>query len=195
MTTEAWLTIAAIVIGPTIAVLITIQIERRRLVRERRMNVFRDLMRTRRRFLDPAHVSALNLVEIEFFKQDNVIRSFKNLMKIINDGVIHHNGESIEDYWKKLGDEYASRLTELLDEMGRSLGYGYKQLEILKGGYNPARYADIEERQDKTLRLFSEIYDGRRTLPIAVFDYRFPEHISEAGDTTQTRAAKTGQKE
>ncbi|HET7409031.1 MAG TPA: DUF6680 family protein, partial [Paracoccaceae bacterium] len=170
MTMETWVMVAAIVIGPVAAVLLTIWIERKRLGHERRMNVFRDLMRTRKRILDPAHVSAINLVEIEFFWQKDVISSFTNLMHIINEGVGHRNGESGDDYWKRFTEEYARRLTEMLDEMGRTLGYGYKQLEILKGGYNPSMYVDAEERQHKTLRLFADIYDGRRSLPIAVVD-------------------------
>ena len=72
MTTIEIVTIVALVTGPVLAVLIARWMEYRRTRYERRMDIFRTLMRTRRSRLFLDHVSALNLVEIEFRDDNNV---------------------------------------------------------------------------------------------------------------------------
>jgi hypothetical protein len=55
------------------------------------MDVFRTLMRTRRMRLNPDHVGALNLVEIEFYRQADVIAAW-------------------ETYWEHLRRAFASSI-------------------------------------------------------------------------------------
>ena len=65
-------TIAAVFLGPIAAVLITRLIDNYRLRSDRRIDVFRTLMRTRKMKLTPEHVGALNVVEIEFHGERKV---------------------------------------------------------------------------------------------------------------------------
>jgi hypothetical protein len=53
--------------GPLFAVLVTRHIDNVRQVRERRLNIFRTLMATRRMLISPEKAVALNMVEIEFY--------------------------------------------------------------------------------------------------------------------------------
>ena len=69
MDTQTWiavLTLLAIASTPFTSIWITRTIDHRRERRERRMDIFRQLMRTRRTPITPEHVGALNLIEIEF---------------------------------------------------------------------------------------------------------------------------------
>jgi uncharacterized protein DUF6680 len=59
--------------GPIGAVIVTRLIDRKRAQRDRQLDVFRALMRTRKGALQPDHVNALNLVEIEFHKVSTVL--------------------------------------------------------------------------------------------------------------------------
>ena len=59
------LTVIALVAGPVIAVITSRCIDTFRAKRDRRMDIFRTLMRTRRSTLSVDHVGALNLVEID----------------------------------------------------------------------------------------------------------------------------------
>jgi hypothetical protein len=71
-------TIVAVLAGPILAVWVTRRIDESRLKQTRRMEVFRTLMRTRRMRLNPDHVGALNLVEIEFHGEVPVIEAWKS---------------------------------------------------------------------------------------------------------------------
>lgn len=63
--------IFAIIVGPIIAVQITEFIRRHQEQRDRKMYLFRTLMATRSATLAPAHIEALNLVEIEFHSNNH----------------------------------------------------------------------------------------------------------------------------
>ena len=60
-------TIVAIFLGPIRAVRITRKNDAEKAKRDRRYNIFHNLMRTRRIHLAPDRVTALNLVQLEFY--------------------------------------------------------------------------------------------------------------------------------
>jgi hypothetical protein len=68
MTLVEGLTIFALIVGPVAAVCITRWLDQARVVKDRQLDVFRALMRTRKAAQSPDHVNALNLVEIDFTK-------------------------------------------------------------------------------------------------------------------------------
>jgi hypothetical protein len=59
--------VVATLLGPILAVQAQKWLERDRVVRDRRLQVFRTLMTTRAMNLSPAHVEALNAVPVEFY--------------------------------------------------------------------------------------------------------------------------------
>ena len=61
-----WVMVAAILCGPVLAVQAQKWIEVAREKRNRRLNVFKRLMATRGALLSPAHVEALNMIDLEF---------------------------------------------------------------------------------------------------------------------------------
>ena len=73
MTLSEWLTLLAIVLGPLFGVWLARHMQDRAIYRERRMDIFRTLMRTRRTPMWPDHVGALNLVEIEFSEKGTLL--------------------------------------------------------------------------------------------------------------------------
>lgn len=166
MDITAWLTIAAIVIGPIAAVLVTRYVDERRDARARRMEIFRTLMRTRRTPHFAEHVGALNLVEIEFAKYKDVIDEWKHLFEHLGTRYTQGTGESLEAFNRRLNDERQSRLTLLLHAMAKSLGHKVDQIEILQGGYGPQIWADIEDEQTAVRRLLLDILSARRPLPV-----------------------------
>ncbi len=77
MTTNEWLTLGAIVIGPLSAVGITLWIEHRRRLKERRLYVTRMLLMTRHLPADPQYNAAINLIPVEFNDQPKVITAWR----------------------------------------------------------------------------------------------------------------------
>lgn len=70
--------------GPVLAVLVTRHIDNVRRIKERRLNIFRSLMATRRAFLSADKVTALNMVEIEFYGIKSVQDAHREVMAHIN---------------------------------------------------------------------------------------------------------------
>lgn len=95
-----WLTLAAIVLGPVIAVAITLWIEQRRRQRESRMFVLRLLMATRHLPSDANYSTAINLIPVEFHNVPAVMAAFKDYQQkirsprqIMADDIARQNSE------------------------------------------------------------------------------------------------------
>lgn len=80
MTTADILTIVAIFAGPAVGAWLTRRLDDRRELQKRKFDIFRALMRTRKMPLHIDHVSALNLVEVEFVKNKQVISAWKSYL-------------------------------------------------------------------------------------------------------------------
>ncbi len=174
-----WITILAIVVGPLLAVLITVWLERRRRDYERRHNVFRSLMKTRRTWANPEHVEALNLVEIEFHGYSYVLEKYRELIGYFETGLARRDDETDARYAERQAERHSNLLSALLLAMSKHLGYGHNQFEILRGGYSPILHGQIEEEQTKIRKLFAGLHDGTMVLPVGVVDFRHPSKILE----------------
>lgn len=186
------LTLIAIFGGPVVAVILTRWIDERRASRHRRMDVFRTLMRTRRSPIHPDHVGALNLVEIEFFGNDKVIRPLKDLMQHFAN---HQNRKPDEEtkpdmdpaevsrrdqkFDHRLGEERSELRTILLHAIAKHLGFNIEQLEIFRGGYTPQGWDNVEFEQSLIRQYFVDLYLGRKTIPIEVISRQNPEDQPE----------------
>lgn len=177
-------TVVAVVLGPVVAVAVGLFIEIRREARARRMEVFRTLMRTRRWQLSPESVGALNLVEIEFSKDAGVLQPLRELMTHLGKPHPRFDDEAVdsvmppdvrrerdEKFAARLGDERQRLRVRMLHAMARALKFPVQQLEIFEGGYTPQGWVNIEEENEAVRRLFADIGQGTRTLPIGVFNF------------------------
>jgi hypothetical protein len=144
--------------GPVFAVIMTRHIDNVRREKERRLNVFRTLMATRRALVSPEKVTALNMVEIEFYGIESVQVAHQEVMAHINtDPPLPHG-------W---AERHRTLLTRLLSEMAKVLGYQLQQLDVLEGGYYPQAFADVEIEQQAVRRALIEVLSGRRPLGIS----------------------------
>jgi hypothetical protein len=153
---------AAIVVatfaGPIIAVLITRYIDDRRHRRERKMEVFRALMRNRRNALAPEYVGALNMIELEFAGSAPVLRAFKTLFD-------HYQVNPQPADW---GERLRSLTARLLYVMAKDLGYDMEQLDVMEGGYTPSAYGAIENDQKAVLAAMAKVARGEAAIPVVM---------------------------
>src|ERR1035441_3208916 len=122
-------TIIAVLLGPLFAVYVTRRIDESRLKQTRRMDVFRTLMRTRRVRLNPDHVGALNLVEIEFYGEASVIEAWKaywNHLRMVAPAGMNQDQE------RQFYQERDGLLTKLLHAIAKTLRFHIEQLDILE---------------------------------------------------------------
>ena len=159
-----WLTIAtvvAIIAGPLIALEIERRLDDKRAKRKRQQAVFTDLLRTRGIRLDAVHVSALNVVEVEFYEDATVRTEFKNYISHLSSPMPAVTQQ--ERYFEERND----RFLDLLDAIGKSLGYVFDKHELGRLSYVPQGWEDDQATIRRNARLLSEVLAGERALPIA----------------------------
>lgn len=159
---EKW-TIAAIVIGPGIGVLLTFLMQHVVSQRQRRMNVFRDLMATRRMRLSKTHVEALNLVEVEFHRKKDVIKKWNNY----REHLYTKAPEDAQDLDRFIKDQ-EKLLTLLVQSIGKEMGRQIEQLEIWDGGYVPAGWEQDEIQIRELRRHALGMLKGQLGLPVII---------------------------
>jgi len=178
-----WITIAAIFLGPILAVVASQVIDHLRASRQRKMDVFKTLMRLRRTPMYPEFVGALNLVELEFRKNQAVQEKWRALLDHLSTQHSRHPDEMIVDsdtpdarlaketaFGKRLFDARHVLSAELLHSIAKVVGHKSEQLEIFKGGYAPQGWMDVEGQQEDIRSFVHGIATGRYYVPVGVMD-------------------------
>lgn len=167
MSTEqqmVWLTAAIVIatfLGPVLAVFTTRTIDNLRQRKERKMEVFRALMRSRRNTLSPEYVAALNMVELEFAGRDNVLRPFKTLFD-------HYQTQPQPNDWQ---DRLRSLIARLLFAMAKDLGYEMEQLDVMEGGYLPSGWNAMENDRNAVLSAMAKVARGEAAIPVVMVPF------------------------
>ena len=172
MTISDTLMIAAVILGPIIAVQLQKCIETWREAKGRKLLLFRSLMATRATPVSPEHVQALNMIDIEFYgdKQNDktVTDAWKAYLDHLNNGPKDFESPTFQsrlDAWALKSNDY---LTDLLFAMSQDLGYTFDKVQLKRGAYYPQGHADIEQEQMVLRRGLADIVLGRRRFPISV---------------------------
>lgn len=150
----------AIIAGPILAVWVEKMRQERADARDRKLAVFRSLMRTRRLRLDPEHVGALNLVDLEFYGCARVIQALEAYMDNLS-GPIPPESEI---------DRFTSRRTDLLIslifEIGKELKFSFDKKDLEKSSYGPAAWQTEQDTARQNLIYVNEMLSGKRALPV-----------------------------
>ncbi len=132
---EALATIAAIIIGPLAAVLITNRIEIRRRKFESRSHILRMLLNTRGLPGDPSWSIAINSVPIEFHGETDVMPLWRNYLQAVR-------------FKPSPGNEEAHRLdavskqTALIFSIAKKLKYSITENDIQNEAYYSSGYIE-----------------------------------------------------
>jgi len=153
-------TISAIILGPILAVAIDRLQQRWTDKKRRRLEIFRDLMRTRKARLDPVHVNALNLVDLEFHGRKDVVSAYRSYIGHLSVPMPSPEGQD------QFFEHRADLLVALLYEMGRELGYSYDKRDLERLAYGPVVWNTDQDMQRQNMSLVNELLAGRRALPI-----------------------------
>ena len=156
-------TVVAIVGGPALGAWLTRCLDSRREVQKRRFDIFRDLMRTRKIPMHVDHVSALNLVEVEFFKSEKIISAWKAYLTNLSEPLPPVEEKERFDSLIKKRD---SLLTKLLYEIAISLKVRIEQLSILEGNYIPQGWVDDDWEQRLVRRALVDVLTSKRPIII-----------------------------
>lgn len=179
-----WAVVTATFIGPIAAVGITLwytgREDRKREARarakekadelfDRRLKVFRTLMATRQVGINPEHVNALNLIEVDFYRCDHVESAWKEYKDFLF-------GQE-----KNLDPEKRERLlSKLLFEIGKILDFDIPAIDIYQGGYAPSGWAYRDELNNEVLEFFRKMHRLEQAFPVYV--HGLNKQLSAAAD-------------
>jgi hypothetical protein len=161
-----WIMVAAMLLGPILAVQIQKFLEARRELRRTRMNLFHTLMQTRGNRRDPAHVQALNSIDLLFHKDKNVVDAWR----IYHDHLTSLDqwpSDAQRDQWVKRDEDY---LVELLAALSRVLGYDFDTLRLKRAIYAPSANAEHQSDSEMIRRSLADILSGKQAIPVRLTD-------------------------
>jgi len=173
MEMKDWITIAAVIAGPILAVQAQKIIESIKERKERKLRLFHTLMETRATRLSGHHVSALNMIDLEFYGksllgkrlQSDIDKKVTNAWKVYNDHLNNSVPDEKLDAWVDKGLEL---FTSLLYAMSQSLGYDFDEVQLKRDCYSPIAHGRIEGEQTKIREGLVKVLDGKLSIPMAV---------------------------
>ncbi len=159
-------TIVAIVFGPLRAVTLTRTADQRREERARKYSILSDLMRTRSARIDPLHVGALNLVELEFYGRTRILDAYRGYSRHLNSAFPKSDdNDEIERHTETGHDLF----TDLLFEIASELGFVFDKRDLSRLGYLPLGLSRYYDNAHVNAHLLRELLDGKRALNITNF--------------------------
>lgn len=167
MTISDWVMVIAVLVAPILAVQAQSILDSIRATKQRRLHVFRELMRTRAARLSGAHVQALNSIDLEFAgksKDKRVRGAWKLYFEHLSNGGYGASGEA---EWFRKGDEL---LFDLIHEIATAVGYGFDKAYIQRVHYAPQGHAELEADQAAIRKGVAELLAGSRSIPVIVRD-------------------------
>jgi len=147
--------------GPIAALWIQRIVEERRDQRRRRLDIYRRLM-IERGANSPAFVWALNAIPIEFNESTGQVGDVREAWKIY----LNHMGKDVNEAGWNM--ERIRLLVDLLQAMGKHLGYDVSRVEIETGIYAPVGHAQAASDQDAIRAGVAALLRGEKTLPLEV---------------------------
>jgi hypothetical protein len=148
-----WITLAGIVIGPIIAVGITLWIEARRRRRDQKTQTMRMLLNTRHLAGDPAYTIAINMIPVEFNKERRVMAAWRTYIEAVR---YKPSPENADAHLK----EVLSKQTKLIYEVMQHLGYELPETDIQSSAYAAGVYIERDNLNISAARAWIRIADA-----------------------------------
>ena len=170
MTLNNVLMVLAVLLSPFLAVFAQSRINSLLERRGQKLWIFRTLMATRGNRLSLEHVQALNSIVLFFdSKKDKII------VEKWNEYLDYLNGQNLnsqdKDYPIKL-DAWTEKaydlLADLLQVMGKSLGYDFDKVKIKRGIYSPRGHGEESADQFLIRKSMVDILSGKKPLGVKV---------------------------
>lgn len=163
-------TLGAIILGPVIAVYITRRLDDRNEAKRRKFELFKALMQTRGIRLDPVHVAALNIIELEFYQFDSIRSAFQTYIAHLSSPEPNGDNDSLDRYYEQRSDHFM----DLLHEIGTVVGYNFDKRELERRSYVPRGWNDDQSVQRKNAMMLNQLLEGQRPLPVSNFIAQSP---------------------
>jgi hypothetical protein len=160
------ITIVAIVLAPILALRLQSKIEIFRERNTRKLNIFKVLMATRAARLSERHVEALNMIDIEFHDNKEVINSWRNYHSHLSSfkDIIPPN-ETNQAIW---ANKIEDLLIDLLSKMSQAVGYSFDEVTLKRGIYTPKAHGELANEQELIRKGLLKIILGEQAIAMKV---------------------------
>lgn len=145
---------SAVILGPIIAVLITRKQDEERFKRERKLMIFRALMKDRKNQLSYDFVSAINLIQVEFYEHVEVMAMWKDLYEALNS--TERPAKEDLNAWQRKFEDWNKKTTKLLYAISKTLAIPMEQLDI-QDSYKPEAWGENENTGSELKKLLLSI--------------------------------------
>jgi hypothetical protein len=139
-------TILAVILAPAIAVEVQRRLQLRAEKRGRRIWIFKALMATRASRISTEHVTALNMIEVEFHGDEKggkeVVYAWRSYLDHLN--TPPSPPEDPPGTWQRRSEEL---FVSLLFKMATALDYSFDEVLLKKGYYAPRGHGELEDDQ------------------------------------------------
>ncbi|MGA8272189.1 MAG: DUF6680 family protein [Candidatus Sulfotelmatobacter sp.] len=160
------LSVIAIVSSPIIALQVQKWLDDRRAKLDRKMSIFRKLMTTRATQLAPAHVEALNAIEVEFYATRGPDKKVLDAWRLYINHLNSHAGEG--EALNRWVEKKTGLLIDLLYQMAQRLKYDIDKVAIQNNAYQPKGFVDIETEQHALRKAALAVFSSERPIQTTV---------------------------
>ena len=123
-----WLTLIGIIIGPIVAVGISLWIDGKRKGRDQKLIILRILLTTRHLVGDPNYSAAINLIPIEFSGNNAILTAYREFIEAARFQPAPGN----ED---RVAQNTSAKQTRLIFEVARSMGFKIAETDLQTTAY------------------------------------------------------------
>jgi hypothetical protein len=161
LTVAEWLTIAAIILGPILAVATQLWVQSRKAKRDAKLWVFNALMANRATPVNANFVQAFNLIDAVFYDNSEVREKRRECLTIVSNA----SGPNLTP---PEAERLKDRVAEMLSKMGSELGYEFDHTEIKDTGYYPVGFAQVDTAAAALREKGLAVLEGRATISVAI---------------------------
>lgn len=176
LTVYEWLTIAAIVLGPVLAVATQLWFQKRKVKRDSELSVFNTLMGLRPQIVHVDFVKAFNMIDVVFYENADIRRGRKDFLNIATAAA---DRTLTQPELERMNDIMA----EMLAKMGKELGFEFDHTEIKNTGYFPKGFVEMQSALTGIIKHGVAVLEGKENFGVA---------IKEVSATPQPPAAAIG---
>lgn len=158
----------AVLLAPLAAVQLSMWRERVRRADDRRLSIFQTLMSTRTQRLGWPHISALNMIDVEFYG--------KGKFEAVRGAWHSYLANLASPQSEAMSIERDRLFYELLQKMGIALGYTFEITSIKQTAYIPQWHTDFEKDQAVIRAGVVGVLSGKLSIPVQVVESQPPGH-------------------
>lgn len=138
MTTSEWIMIAAVVLGPIAAVIITLWHQDRKQKRDQKLTILRHALAFRHLPGDVNFSHAINMVPLEFAEHKEVVSAHKEFLKAASVQVSNPVDDDVVR-------TTAIKQTRLIYEMARAIGFNIRETDLQTDAYAASGFIKRDE--------------------------------------------------